>query len=128
MTGRRKLHALLLVATAAVVAANMWIVGLVVAPDGEVVRSPGGFMDSWPWINALYAALCGYWLARLSVEEATPGVRRLKGGFAFVLVGCVVNLALLGLAGLDLFWIWHFVDAALVITFLAQAKREWPES
>lgn len=125
MAGRRKLHAWLLVAAAALVAANMWIVGLVAAPDGEVVRSPGGFMNSWTWINALYAALCGYWIARLSAEEATPATRRLRGGFAFVLAGCAGNLALADLAGLDLFWIWHFVDAALVVTFLAQAKREW---
>ena len=125
MTGHRKLHAFALGGTAALVAANMWVVGLVATPDGEVVGSPGGFLNSWTWINAIYAALCGYWIARLSAEEATPAVRRLRGGFAFVLAGCVGNLALVDLAGLDLFWIWHFVDAALVLTFLAQAKREW---
>lgn len=125
MASHRKLHAFALGITAALVAANMWVVGLLATPDGEVVGSPGGFLSSWTWINAIYAALCGYWIARLSAEEATPAVRRLKGGFAFVLAGCVGNLALVDLAGLDLFWIWHFVDAALVLTFLAQAKREW---
>lgn len=128
MTDRRKLHAFALGITAALVAANMWLVGLLATPDGEVVGSPGGFLNSWTWINVIYAALCGYWIARLSAEEATPAVRRLRCGFAFVLAGCVGNLALVDLAGLDLFWIWHFVDAALVVTFLAQAKREWSAS
>ncbi len=121
----RKPCAALLVATAALVAANMWIVGLMATPDGGAVRSPGGFMDSWPWINALYAAMCGYWFARLSAEDRTPAARWLRAGFGFVMVACVANLAILDVAGLDLFWIWHFVDGALVVTFLGQAAREW---
>ncbi len=121
----RKLGALLLVATAVLVASNMWIAGLVGTPDGTILRSPGGFMDSWPWIDALYTAICGYWFARLSAEEDRPAVRRLQGGFAFVAVGCVVNLAIFDLANLDLWWVWHVVDAVLVLTFLGQAAREW---
>lgn len=121
----RKLCATLLVATAALVAANMWIVGLATTPDGDLIRSPGGFMESWPWINALYATMCGYWFARLSAESPAPAARWLRRGFAFVAVACVANLALLDLAGLDLFWIWHFVDGVLVVTFLGQAACEW---
>ena len=120
-----KARALILLGAAVLVAANMWIAGLVWEPDGVVVRSPGGFMDAWRWINPLYAAMCGYWFARLSAEEPTAAARRLRSGFAFVAVCCIANLAIADLADLDLFWIWHFVDGVLVLTFVGQAAREW---
>lgn len=120
----RKPCAVFLVLLAAVVAANMWVVGLVVAPGGNV-QSPGGYMSAWTWINPLYAALCGYYFARLSAGEPSRSDRRLRVGFGVVAVGCVLNLAAVDLAGIDAFWIWHFIDAVLVATFLGQAVREW---
>lgn len=123
-TSSRKPCAVFLVVLAAVVAANMWVVGLIVAP-GDAVQSPGGYLNSWTWINPLYAALCGYYFARLSAEPPSGLVRALRAGFGVVAVGCVLNLAAVDLAGIDAFWIWHFIDAVLVTTFLGQAIREW---
>lgn len=123
-TSSRKPCAVFLVLLTAVVAANMWVVGLVVAP-GDGVQSPGGFMNAWTWLNPLYGAVCGYYFARLSAEAPSPSVRRLRAGFGVVAVACVLNLAATDLARVDVFWVWHFIDAVLVATFLGQAVREW---
>lgn len=126
-----KVMAVALVVTAGIVAANMWIVGLIETPDGKTIGSPGGYLNSWAWIDALYTALCGFSLARLlaaprtgpSVHDARAGTNRLLIiGFAVVVVGCILNLALL-----ELFWLWHFIDGILVVVFLTQAAREWRE-
>lgn len=125
MIKTRKPCALFLVAVAAIVATNMWIVGLYETTDGHYIRSPGGYMESWPWINALYAALCGYYFARLAAEDAGRGVVRfLRAGFGLVAVACVLNLFAYDM-GRDWFWAWHWIDALLVVTFLGQAAREW---
>lgn len=121
----RKPCAIFLVVVAALVAVNMWVVGLFETIDDVLIRSPGGYMESWPWINALYMGLCGYYFARLSSEEPSGQVRFLRAGFGAVAVGCVLNLALPDLAGVDWFWAWHGIDALLVVTFLGQAAREW---
>ena len=115
-----KVMAVALVVTAGIVAANMWIVGLIETPDGKSIGSPGGYLDSWVWIDALYTALCGFCLARLLAEPCTGTNRFLTAGFAFVVVSCILNLALL-----ELFWLWHFIDGILVVVFLTQAAREW---
>lgn len=124
----RKPCAIFLVFVAAVVALNMWVVGLYETADGVWIRSPGGYMESWPWINALYMGLCGYYFARLSSEASSLRVRLLRAGFGAVAIGCVLNLALHDLGGVDWFWAWHFIDALLVVTFLGQAAREWKGS
>lgn len=115
-----KVMAVALVVTAGIVVANMWIVGLIETPDGKTIGSPGGYLDSWAWIDALYTALCGFSLARLLAEPCTGMNRLLIIGFAVVVVGCILNLALL-----ELFWLWHFIDGILVVVFLTQAVREW---
>ena len=115
-----KVMAVALVVTAGIVAANMWIVGLIETPDGKTIGSPGGYLDSWVWIDALYTALCGFSLARLLAEPCTSMNRFLIAGFAIVVVGCILNLALL-----ELFWLWHFIDGILIVVFLTHAAREW---
>ena len=125
MIKTRKPCAVFLVVVAAIVASNMWIVGLFETTDGIYIRSPGGYMESWPWINALYAALCGYYFARLGTEEPTDAVRFLRASFGLVAVACVLNLAVLDWTGRENFWIWHWVDGLLVVAFLGQAAREW---